>query len=82
MLGLQTARFNLGGSCDLLVNPLNILQTSIQGSGAGTGSAQFKIPLPTNSAYFGIPIHFQWGIADPAAPGIGIATTRAATLRL
>lgn len=81
-LGVQKISFNFGGSCDLLVNPLLLLQTNVPGTGAGTGTAGFKIPLPSNPAYQGTTVHFQWGVIDPAAAGIGVATSNGATLTL
>lgn len=79
-LGVQKIQANLGGTCNLLVNPLVILQTNSAGSGAGTGSAQFKLPIPNNPSLIGKQLHFQWAVTDPAAAGAKLATTRAATL--
>lgn len=80
-IGGQRIQVNLGGSCDLLVDPLLILQTNVQGSGPGTGVASFKLPLPNNPALQGKSLYLQWGGVDPAAAGIGLAMSDLGVLR-
>ena len=80
--GANKATIPLGGSCSLLLQPAILLQTNVQGTGPGNGSARFKLPLPSNPVYKGATLHFQWGIVDPAAAGIGVALSNAATLTL
>lgn len=81
-LGVLKTNLNLGGTCNLLVQPNVILQTNVAGSGAGTGTAGFKLPIPNNPVYQGRSLRFQWAVADAAAPGLGLATSQAADLTL
>ena len=53
-------------------------------SGPGNGRASVKLPLPSDAKLKlkGAKTHFQWGVVDPAAAGIGVAFSNPATLTL
>lgn len=79
-VGVGKIRFNFGGNCDLLVDPLILLRTNVLGTGAGNGFASFKLPIPNAPALKGKQLHFQWGVTDAAAAGIQLAMSQGATL--
>lgn len=72
---------DLGGGCSLLVSPdlLFVLPVS-GGTGAGRGAAAFSLNIPNDPKLVGVKIYFQWGVADPAAKGIGLAFSGAGEL--
>ncbi len=51
-------------------------------SGPGNGRASIKVALPNDPKLKGASVHIQWGVVDPAAKGIGVAFSNAATLTL
>ena len=74
--------FDFGGGCSLLVEPLVVVFVGVSGSGPGNGTASVRMPIPKKPKLKGVAIHLQWGVADPAAKGIGIAFSDAATVSL
>lgn len=74
---------NVGGSCNLLVSADIVLLVGVHGtSGPGNGTASVKMPIPSDPKLRGAKAYFQWGVVDPAAAGIGVAFSNAATLTL
>lgn len=69
--------FPLGGGCSLLVSPDIVLPFLVI-----NGKSSSFVRIPTAQNLRGAKIHFQWGVVDPAAGGIGLAMTNGATLTL
>ena len=46
------------------------------------GTASVKFRIPNKPALKGVKAHFQWGVVDPAARGIGLAFSDGATVTL
>jgi hypothetical protein len=82
-LGVTKVNVGLGGGCFLLVSPDLVVRVPIFGvPGPGNGSALMGLPLPSDPRLKGAHVRCQWGVIDPAAAGIGIAFSQAATLTL
>jgi hypothetical protein len=82
-LGPTKTNLSLGGGCTLLVTPQLLILLPVSGlPGAGNGSSSIKLLVPNDPKYKGRVAHAQWGGIDPAAPGIGIAFSNAATIKL
>ena len=74
---------HFGGGCTLLVTPTLLLGVAVSGpAGAGNGTSSLKLPIPNKPQLRGAMAHCQWGVIDPAAKGIGIAFSNAATIKL
>ena len=83
VLGATRTTFPFGGGCDLLVQPDILISIGVGGtSGPGKGTASARLALPSDPRLKGAKAHFQWGVVDPAAKGIGVAMSNAATLTL
>jgi hypothetical protein len=67
----------LGGGCSLLVS-LDIVLSTLTIFGKST----LRLGIPGATNLRGTKVHFQWGVVDPAAGGIGLAMTNGATLTL
>ena len=60
-----------------------LLRVGVSGlPGAGNGTASVKIDIPNDPKLKGSKAYFQWGVADPAAKGSGLAFSAAARLLL
>jgi hypothetical protein len=82
-VGATKATVNFGGGCALLVAPHLLIQLPVGGlPGAGNGTSSIKLSIPNNPKLKGATAHAQWGVVDPAAAGIGVAFSNAATMRL
>jgi hypothetical protein len=69
--------YALGGGCSLLVS-LDIVLSTLTIFGKST----LRLGIPGATNLRGTKVHFQWGVVDPAAGGIGLAMTNGATLTL
>jgi hypothetical protein len=72
---------NFGGSCRLLVAGHIIQPLPTSGSGAGNGSVNLKVNLPSGTAWKGRVFYLQWAVADSFAPK-GLAFSKAGRLIL
>jgi hypothetical protein len=83
VVGASQVSIPFGGSCRLLASPDVVFALPVGGaSGAGNGSASVSINIPNDPKLKGARAYFQWGVVDPTAAGIGIATSSGATLTL
>ncbi len=83
MIGGTPLPFDFGGGCSLLQsNEFNLLMTVGGLPGPANGSTNLVLGIPNDPNILGQDIHFQWGVVDPAAAGIGIAFSNGGTVGL
>ncbi len=83
LIGGTPLPFDFGGGCSLLQsNDFSLLITVGGPSGAGNGNTSLLLGIPNDPNILGQDIHFQWGVVDPAATGIGIAFSNGGTVSL
>lgn len=81
--GVTKTKIPFGGACNLLLSPAVVLPVPVGGSsGPGNGTASVRLVLPNDPKLRGAFVHLQWGVADPAAAGLGVAFSGGATLTL
>ncbi len=75
--------FDFGSGCSLLQSN-DLVFSLVAGGlpGPGNGSSSLLFGIPNDPALQGQDFHFQWGVVDAAAAGIGIAFSNAGTLKL
>ncbi len=75
--------FDFGGGCSLLQSDDFSLLITVGGpSGAGNGNTSLLLGIPNDPNILGQDIHFQWGVVDAAAAGIGVAFSNGGTVSL
>ena len=66
----DTALFDLGGGCKVYNSLLVTIGTTTSGLGAGNGTAAIPLIIPNNPGLLTAVVSTQFGILDPAGPGI------------
>ena len=77
--GAPRTIINVGGKCNLLVNPLLVLTATT----TATGDFKLKVTIPSNTAVLGLSVYAQMAVADAAAGGLlGVAFTNGVDIKL